>query len=123
MGTRETVEAFYRSASNGDVSAFFGALADDVVVTEPSFLPYGGTWKGHDGMRAMLEPAGGILNIVTLQVQHIVVDGERAFATLSVGRVGTDETLVIAEEAVVSNDKITELTVYVHEFGSLVRPA
>ena len=123
MGTRETVEAFYGAVTGGDMSTFFDVLAEDVVVTEPSFLPYGGAWKGKDGMKAMLGPAGQVLDIPTLAVKHIIVEGDRAFVTLTSGRLGTDEILAIAEEVVVRDDKITEITVYLHEVGSLVVPA
>lgn len=120
MGTREIVESLYDAAVKGDMEGFLAQLSDDLVLTEPGFLPYGGVYKGKDGMQAMLGPASAILNIPTLRVHYIVVEGDRAIAKLSINRIGTDETMVIAEESLVRDGKIAEITIYVHDAGSLV---
>jgi hypothetical protein len=123
MGTREIVQGLYDAAGKGDMEAFFAQLSDDLVLTEPGFLPYGGVYKGKEGMQAMLGPASEVLNIPTLRVHYIVVEGDRAIARLSINRTGTDETLIIAEESLVRDGKIAEITIYVHDAGSLVVPA
>ena len=53
MGTREIVEDLYSAAVNGDMESFFAQLSDDLVLTEPGFLPYGGVYQGKEGMQAM----------------------------------------------------------------------
>ena len=47
--SRKVVQNMYDSALAGDNAAFFGSLADNLLVMEPQFLPYGGKHHGVAG--------------------------------------------------------------------------
>lgn len=123
MDTRDVVQAFYDAAASGDMQTFLGLLADDAVISEPAFLPYGGTYSGPDGMQTMFPQAGAVLDLPTLKVRHMVVEGDRAFTVLSVDRNGGGGTLLLAEEAVIRDGKVTELRIYVHDAAGVVTAA
>lgn len=93
MDTRDVVKAFYDAAASGDSTTFFGLLAEDATITEPAFLPYGGTYIGMEGMQTMFPQASAVLDLPTLTVRHMVAEGDRAFTVLSVGRNGGGGTL------------------------------
>jgi ketosteroid isomerase-like protein len=46
MSAVETIQAMYDAARAGDFDGFFAHLGDDIVLEEPDFLPYGGTYQG-----------------------------------------------------------------------------
>lgn len=53
MGTGrdvEVVEAFFRAIADGDPKACFAVVHPEVRVREPEGLPYGGEYRGRDGL-------------------------------------------------------------------------
>lgn len=118
--TRAVVEGFYAAVTTGDGRAVVAALADDVMLSEPSFLPYGGEYRSRDDVLAALGTAGSYLQPPTAVLKYVVADGHRAVAVLSVkSKDGTD--LVLAEELTVADDRIASIRVYCFEAGELVR--
>lgn len=120
MGTREIVEAMYEALSVGDWKGFTGMLGDEVVLSEPPFLPYGGIYRGASGLKRIAPQIGAALDMATLRIQRVVVEGDHAFAVLSVEVVTSGERLVVAEEVTVQDNKVTEWTVYVHDAATLL---
>jgi uncharacterized protein len=109
MDTRDVVQAFYDAAASGDLQTFLGLLADDAVI--------------RGGMRTMFGQASAVLDVPTLKVRHMVVEGDRAFTVLSVDRNGGGGTMLIAEEAVIRDGKVAELRIYVHDAAGVVTAA
>ena len=50
----ETVRQFVASLSAGDLATCNTLVADDLVFAEAECLPFGGEWKGKDGLVGML---------------------------------------------------------------------
>ena len=123
MRTRDVVARMYDAAAGGDLDGFFGAMSDDVVVREPRFLSYGGTYSGKDELVALVSKLAAEFDLSTLKAEYIVADGDRAFAVLRIGLAGSDESLVVAEESRVRDGKVTELRVFVHDGGRLTPAA
>ncbi len=48
---RRIVTEMYEAGQRGELETFFGHVADDVVLTEPAYLPYGGTYRGAGAVR------------------------------------------------------------------------
>ncbi|MFD0538816.1 nuclear transport factor 2 family protein [Actinomadura luteofluorescens] len=51
-------------------------LAPDVVMYQAPSLPYGGTWRGHDGMERFMAVMSELWSELTFREQHYAVDGE-----------------------------------------------
>jgi hypothetical protein len=121
MDTRQTVETMYRALASNDISGFLGTLASDVVIIEPAFLPYGGTYTSRDVfVRSVAPQLGSALEMSTLTLDSLFVEGDRAMSIFRVQVAATGEQMVIAEELVVHEGKVVEMRVFVHDAPSLV---
>ena len=69
---RRLVEAF----NAFDIDAVIGLCAPDVVVHENPAFPGASTYRGHDGVRAMLEDWAESFEGWHTDVREIVVDGD-----------------------------------------------
>ena len=49
------VEAFYAALGRSDYDGAFDLLADDFALVQADSLPYGGAWRGPDGVRAFFK--------------------------------------------------------------------
>ena len=73
-------EADYLAAGGpgkGDFSVMAAHLTPDVVMHQAPSLPYGGTWRGHDGMERFMAVMSELWSELTFREQHYAVDGER----------------------------------------------
>ncbi|WUH99290.1 nuclear transport factor 2 family protein [Spirillospora sp. NBC_00431] len=81
----DTLRAFYAAeaeyvAAGGPGKADFDGmaahLASDVVMYQAEVLPYGGTWRGHDGMERFMAAMSEAWSSLTFLEQRFAVDGE-----------------------------------------------
>ncbi|MEU8304790.1 nuclear transport factor 2 family protein [Actinomadura sp. NPDC048955] len=81
----EALERFYAAEADylaaggpgkGDFSVMAAHLAPDVVMYQAPSLPYGGTWRGHDGMERFMAAMSELWSELTFREQHYAVDGE-----------------------------------------------
>ncbi len=49
------IERFFQSISAGDLDGLLSVYAEDCEFTAPAPLPWGGTYRGHDGIRQLFE--------------------------------------------------------------------
>ena len=117
--TRRVVETLYKCGNTGDMADVLALVDENVVLHEPPFLPYGGTYKGIDGfIKAFSAVVDGYIELPKLRVQRLIVESECAFDVLQVPAVKGGE-VVFAEEFTVRNSKIVEITLYFHESASV----
>lgn len=121
MNTRQTVEAMYRALATNDMPGFLDKLASDVVISEPAFLSYGGTYTGRDDfVRSVGRRINGLLKMSTLVVDRLLVDRDCAIAIVRVEVAATGQHFEAAEELVVRDGKVVEIRVFVHDAASLI---
>ncbi|MEV3926934.1 nuclear transport factor 2 family protein [Actinomadura coerulea] len=81
----EALERFYAAEADylaaggpgkGDFSVMAAHLTADVVMYQAPSLPYGGTWRGHDGMERFMAAMSELWSDLTFREQHFAVDGE-----------------------------------------------
>ena len=77
------VEAFHAALDRGDADAALALLSDGFVLVQADLLPYGGTWRGHEGMRAYLGRLGESWAQFSMGTPHCVSDGQRTVVALS----------------------------------------
>ena len=118
QATRSVVEKLYAGAQQGDVAGLFALISADVVLREPPFLPYGGEYVGLDGFTKAIGFVMEQMDLTRLEVNHLVVDGERAFAVVRIP-VRSGGTALLAEEWRVRDGKVTEVRIFFHDAGSI----
>ncbi|MFP5343408.1 MAG: N-acetylglucosamine-6-phosphate deacetylase [Candidatus Limnocylindria bacterium] len=77
------VERFYAAIDADDVGAMSALCADDVVVRYPADgrLPYGGTWRGREGLLAFLEAHEAAEEILEFSVSSMLAEGDVVIAS------------------------------------------
>ena len=85
----ETVRALYAAYESRDVEGLLAPLADDVEIYQSELLPWGGTYKGREGMMAFIQA-------ITSHIDSIVVVEELIEAGNDVIMVGRSRGTVQA---------------------------
>lgn len=119
---RALLRNFYDAALRGDMAALTSYFADDVVVSEPDFLPYGGTYRGAEGFAALLAAMAPHADLAGLVVGDIHADDNTVYATIQLPDKHTGELVELIERAVIRDGKIAELSIFAHTARSLATP-
>lgn len=117
---RQLVSAMYDAAGRGDFAAFLSYIDADVVVDEPPFLPYGGTYRGHGELQSLLGRVSAILDVTSLRVERLIADDDHVIGLIRVPIVGSDSEVSLAEMSVIREGKVAEMRIFFHEAGTLV---
>jgi uncharacterized protein len=121
QSTRAIVRKLYEDASEQNFEGFLAALSPDVVVKEPGFLPYGGTYRGLAEFQALFEKVGALLDVTGLTVEQIVADGDHAIGIITVPCTNGGAPVRLAETSTLRDGVITEMEIFFHELGGLAR--
>ena len=116
---RRLLADMYAAAKAGDVAGFFSALSPEVVIKEPAFLPYAGTYRGIDEFRALFGDVATYLDMSSLTVDRIVVDGDHALALIRLSTTSGDREVRLAELSILRDGKVDEMEIFVHDDGGL----
>ena len=120
--TRQLVRTMYESSLAGDTERFMGCLdQNNLVVLEPSFLPYGGRIEGIAGFQALFAKVAQYIDLTSIKLDSVVADGDVGVAFIRAQSVNHDSEIQIAERSVVRDGKIVEMRVYFHELGSMTK--
>lgn len=117
---RSIIEAFYAAGLRGDIEAMTGYLADDVVTYEPPYLPFGGQYRGKDGLAVIYEAVAKVADVAQFTVHDIVVDGDCAVAFAGYLVRDTGEFTHFAEELRLVDGKIAEIRIYYYDVQSML---
>ncbi|HEY9345697.1 MAG TPA: nuclear transport factor 2 family protein [Inquilinus sp.] len=75
------VEMAFLNAETEDLGALGGAFHPDVVVHEPSSLPYAGDWKGLAGVGALFRRMREVWSDIGVERMEAVRTGDTVFMT------------------------------------------
>lgn len=117
--TRKVVQAMYQAALAGDMAGATATMAEDLIVHEPLFLPWGGISHGKQAFIDLLGRIGTHLDMSSLILERLVVDGDMAVSYMS-GTTHGGRYLLASERSTVRDGKIVEITVFYHDAGELV---
>ena len=120
--SRQIVADMYAAAAKMDFESMLSYVADDLVLHEPAFLPYGDVYQGKQGMAGAIEKIAGYLDVTKIEVRYLVADGDRVFGVVSVPDSRSGEYVLLAEESVIRDGKVAEMRIYFHEARSLAVP-
>lgn len=68
-------ETAYLQSEPKDFSAMAAVLHPDCVMHQPSSLPYGGSWQGHDGFRRWMAAFGAVWSTLVVADPTLLVSG------------------------------------------------
>lgn len=119
--SKQVVLDMYAAGMSGDVEGMLKQMAEDAfVLHEPTFLPYGGSYRGRAGMIEAFTKIGARLDVTAIEIDYVVAEGERVFVVMRTTDLGSGEQVLLAEENLVRDGLIHEMRVYFHEARSLV---
>lgn len=124
MSTRSNlalVTDMYEAAKRGDLDSFVAALAPDVVVIEPAFLPYGGSYHGADGFLSLFARLADTFDVPSLSVERVIADGDIVLGLLRMQLADGNSTLEVIEQSTIRDGKVAEMRIFVHSLGELRR--
>ena len=117
---RQLMQAIYDAVSAGDLGGVLDRLADDVVIREPEFLPYGGVYRGKEHFGDVVGKIAKTYDMTRIRADYIVADGERVIGVLRMPDLATGEDVLMAEESIIRGGKVVQMTVFVHDAQSLI---
>ncbi|HEY4410407.1 MAG TPA: nuclear transport factor 2 family protein, partial [Acidimicrobiia bacterium] len=118
--SRRLMQALYDAVSAGDLDGVLNRLADDVVIREPAFLPYGGEYRGKELFGELVGKIAKTYDMTQIRADYLVADGERVIGLLRMPDLATGEDVLVAEESVIRDGKVVQMTVFVHDAQSLI---
>lgn len=110
----------YDAAVDGRFDEVFSCLSEDLIVNEPPYLPYGAVYRGHDGFRELIRGVTRVLDVAQMKVLRMIAEGERVIGIIEMPDRATGEQILLAEESLVRDEKVVEITVYFHETRTLL---
>lgn len=120
---RSIMERFYAAGPRGDIETMMDCLADDIVIYEPAYLPFGGEYRGKDGLAAIYAAVAQLADVSQFKIHDVLVDGNRAFATGGYPVNDTGQFTHFAEESRLVEGKIAEIRIYYYDAQSMVGAA
>jgi hypothetical protein len=117
---RSIMESFYAAGARGDLDAMMDCLADDVVIYEPPYLPFGGEYRGKEGLAAINQAVAPLVDATQFKIHYIVADGDRTVAVGGFPVNDTGQFTLFAEESTLADGKIVEIRIYYHDAQSLI---
>jgi ketosteroid isomerase-like protein len=118
--SRQVVTHVYDAGARGDVTALLALMADDLVVEEPGFLPYGGTYESPQGLGQLFGKIAAVLDVAHMQVDYLVAEGERVFGVIRIPDRHTGQPVLLVEESTVRDGKVVHMRIFVHDAQSLI---
>lgn len=111
---RQIVDQAYEALlKNGDVDGFLAHFDENSVLVEAPSLPYGGTFKGRDAIKAAIGGVFQYYSALTLSTE-VITEGDGwviAYGTFSAttARTGKTVTMPLAEVWKFNGDKVSLL--------------
>src|ERR1700730_18890196 len=100
--TRRVGRAIHAASANGDLEKERQLFSPNLVIEEPPYLPYGGTYHGYDGFLQLAEHAIQFVDFSSLVLESLTVEGNLAFAVVR-GRLWSGAQVVATEQWRVEN--------------------
>ena len=120
---REFVKQFYGHLAAGNIAAVLASFHEEVEIHEPDCLPYGGVYRGIDGVKKLLSQAAQHLDSRVFNVEAVVADEERVIAILHTAVRGSRAPIMVAEESRLKDGKIHRVRVFLFDPTIVIKAA
>lgn len=82
--TRRVVSGIHAASAKGDLEKERRLFSPQLVIEEPPYLPYGGTFHGYDGFMQLATQAVEYVDFSSVKLESLTVEGHLAFAVVRV---------------------------------------
>ncbi|HEY9415955.1 MAG TPA: nuclear transport factor 2 family protein [Pseudonocardia sp.] len=117
---RAIVEELYGCVAAGTPEKIAVLMAEDVVILEPGYLPFGKTWRGQGEFGELFGAIGQFLDLSEIRVNYLIADGDRVAAALSIRDLENGEWCDLIEQSTLRDGKIVELKLFYHEAQTMI---
>jgi ketosteroid isomerase-like protein len=117
---RAVIQALYDAGARGDVPELLSYLADDIVVHEPEYLPYGGRYVGQEAFLAIFAQINEHLDLSAITLDHLVADNEHVIGVLRIPDRATGQNTVLAEQSTLRDGKVIDMQVFYFDPQSMI---
>jgi hypothetical protein len=117
---RAVVEAMYRAIGQGDFEGLLAQMADDLVIDEPLYLPYGKVYRGKAELAGLFEKIGQYFDASQVQVKYMIADGDRVAACLTAPDATSGKPVEMLEQSTLRDGKIVEVKLFYDDTGTMM---
>ena len=121
--SKRIVEEMYAAGARNDFAGVMQCMDENVMVLEPPYLPYGGTYRGIAEFQKLLGIISEYADLSTVKLQYAIAEGERVMAVLNILDRKTGKQLHLAEQSTVKNGKVVEMRIFYFDAGSMAKSA
>lgn len=100
------------AVTKGDIDTFLGAMAPDLVVHEPDYLPYGGEFHGATGFLELFGEIAKVVDVGSIELLSAIADDERVVLLMSVALVGGGGRRFLTEHWLVADGRVRDVRVF-----------
>ena len=112
---RAVAKALYENLKAGNLAAVLASFDEDIEIHEPDCLPYGGVYRGIDGVKKLFAQAAQHLDSRVFDVQSILSEGDRVVAIIQTVTRGARTPVLLAEESILRDGKLWRVRVYLFD--------
>ncbi len=116
QANKKIAQDFLAALLRGDREGMRPYLHPELEVLEPASLPYGGVWKGPEGIFAMSEKVFSVWKDCQVTVRDMLADGDKVVGLYEMRGVGRSSgipfTVHITEVMRVQDGRIREIEVF-----------
>ena len=127
MTNVEVIKAFYAALGQGDYDRVETLLEEDFTLYQAESLPYGGSYRGVEGVQAFFGVFFGVWQrFRSEEVEYFELDEERVLAlsrVIATTRAGEEIDMPMAQLFRVKNQKLAEARPFYWDTAEVVRVA
>jgi ketosteroid isomerase-like protein len=119
---KAVILAFFEAGSRGDLDRVQELMADDLVIHQPAYLPYGGSYRKSQFPQLAATMSRYIV-MRSARVVNLIAEGEYVFVVLAVPDARTGHECTQGVQIRLRDGQLVENHVFFHDAGSMARPA
>jgi ketosteroid isomerase-like protein len=119
---KKIIDTFFAAGARGDIEVVQSLMADDMVLRQAKFLPYGGTYT-KDQFPELAGRMSQYVDMKNASVTNVVAEGEYVFVVLSVPDLRTGHLCIQGIQIRLRDGQLVENTIFFHDAGSMAVPA
>lgn len=112
---REIMRGIYAAYASRDANALLGPLAEDFEIYQSELLPWGGRYKGHDGMMEFVKGITTHIDSV-VDVEEMIEAGDHMIvlgrSTGKIKATGEDYSVRLVDVCVLKDGKVKSIEIY-----------
>jgi hypothetical protein len=119
--TRKIITEAYEAAARGDAAKLFDCLHPDAEIFEAPLLPFGGVYRGLEGLEQLLTNITPWMNMSGIEMTQIIADGEWGCAIMKTPTARDGELIDVLELWELRDGKLWRATVFYFDVGPLIQ--